>query len=423
MKNIKLIFNQNGVAIVIVAISIIALLGVAAIAIDLGYLYIVKGELQNAADAGALAGAQVLYINDGTSVNPGANAMALDYVNQNFSEKAAVQVKSIERGHWSFSTRTFTPNPSLEPVSLVNVSTAALDTNIDFINAIRVITTRKTVDNQPAQPFFARIFGIPGFVIEATAVAYIGFAGTLPPFGADQPIAICREALLSGEDYVCNVGRMLSDTGDTAGWTNFEQPTSCSGAASANTVSRSICKGNANPIVFGSPLMATNGVLESSFQDLRECWSPNLKNNRNAYPERTTSWRLTLPVIECGSDIKVQSCENVVGAVNIEVVWITSSGKDPKFENVPVKMDNWKAPLTPDTEENRKSNWNHFVDHFNLKLPDGQPAYWNNKFGSNTYGYGSKTVYFKPSCTMHKPIGLTGGQNFGILAEIPVLVK
>jgi uncharacterized membrane protein len=52
--------NQNGGVIVLVAVSMFFLLGFAALAIDVGHLVVARNELQNAADAGAIAGAQVL---------------------------------------------------------------------------------------------------------------------------------------------------------------------------------------------------------------------------------------------------------------------------------------------------------------------------------------------------------------------------
>ena len=52
--------NQRGVAAIIVALSMMVLLGVAALAIDLGYRNIAQNELQNIADAAALAGAAEL---------------------------------------------------------------------------------------------------------------------------------------------------------------------------------------------------------------------------------------------------------------------------------------------------------------------------------------------------------------------------
>ena len=43
--------NERGVTIVLVAISLIALLGLAALAIDIATLYVAHGEAQRAADA------------------------------------------------------------------------------------------------------------------------------------------------------------------------------------------------------------------------------------------------------------------------------------------------------------------------------------------------------------------------------------
>jgi Flp pilus assembly protein TadG len=68
---IFLLNDQRGVTIVIVAIMIAVFIGFAALAVDISHLYVVRNELQNAADAGALAGARVLYNVGGTAVNPG----------------------------------------------------------------------------------------------------------------------------------------------------------------------------------------------------------------------------------------------------------------------------------------------------------------------------------------------------------------
>jgi hypothetical protein len=34
-----------------------------------------------------------------------------------------------------------------------------------------------------------------------------------------------------------------------------------------------------------------------------------------------------------------------------------------------------------------------------------------------------KCIYFLPDCNPHIPTGISGGENFGVLAKIPVLVK
>ena len=71
--------NEKGVTIVLVAILMVVLVMFVAIAVDLGHLYVARNELQNAADAGALAGARMLYIDgNATLVNEGANQTAYD---------------------------------------------------------------------------------------------------------------------------------------------------------------------------------------------------------------------------------------------------------------------------------------------------------------------------------------------------------
>ena len=49
--------GRRGAAIALLAVGMATLLVMAALAIDLGRLYLIRGELQNAADAAALAGA------------------------------------------------------------------------------------------------------------------------------------------------------------------------------------------------------------------------------------------------------------------------------------------------------------------------------------------------------------------------------
>ena len=51
--------HERGVTLVLVAITIFAMLGVAALAVDLVTLYVSKAEAQRVADAAALAGAKV----------------------------------------------------------------------------------------------------------------------------------------------------------------------------------------------------------------------------------------------------------------------------------------------------------------------------------------------------------------------------
>jgi len=218
------------------------LLAFAALAVDGSNLYVARNELHNAADAGALAGARVLYTDDGSSVNAGANAIAQAAAVANNSQNSPVEIVSVRRGHWSFTNRTFTANPSLEPVDLFSSTTAELDLDLNFINAVEVVTERQA---SPVQAFFGSVFGFADYKVSARSVAYIGFASSLRPEDVDQPIGLCKEALLTPTgEYSCTVGRFIPDNGDTGGWTTFEQ--NVSGAANANDVKNLTC-GSGNP--------------------------------------------------------------------------------------------------------------------------------------------------------------------------------
>jgi Putative Flp pilus-assembly TadE/G-like len=61
--------NERGVTIVLVAFSLLALLGMAALAIDVSTLYVAHGEAQRAANAAALAGARMFASSGYTSIS------------------------------------------------------------------------------------------------------------------------------------------------------------------------------------------------------------------------------------------------------------------------------------------------------------------------------------------------------------------
>ena len=407
---VKLLSNQRGATAILVGLCLFALIGFGALAVDIGHLCVAHNELQNAADAGALAGARFLYNDDGTAVNPGANQIAHDAAMANMSEQNPVEVNWIggnagdaQRGHWSFAARTFTPNDALLPANLWNVSTAELDADIDFINAVRVTARRQAM---PIASFLATIFGHESFEGAADAVAYLGFAGNLGPHDVDQPIAICMDSLLAANDaYTCAVGRMINSgqdatTNETGGWTSFNQDDPCTGGTNAQEVKSLVCAdGNPKMITLGEPIATSGGDIQSAFNDLIQCWADNTTKIR--------LWPVVLPVVDCGDQNNVGTCQVVVGAVEVNIVWITGAGEDPDYNDAPTQMDSW-SNSDPDGEV----RWSDFVSHFDLQNVDGSPV-----------PYAKKSIYFLPDCTPHDPKGSSGGENFGILAQRPVLVQ
>ena len=415
MKQIKALKfkNEHGVSALLITLLLPLLFGFIAFGIDVGHLLVVRNELHRAADAGALAGAQFLLNDDGTAINEGCNQIAEDTAIANMSEKQAVEVEDgdVQRGHWSFATRTFTPNNSTVMVPIWGVSFEELDVNPDFINAVRVETWRGKeglTGALKAASFFVRVFNpdFAGFTVRKHAVAYLGFAGTLNPGEADAPLGICESAITEIIDgkkvYSCSVGTLIPATTDTGLWTNFSQDP-CS---TANPPSTEACKGNPGQLLYGDGTGTTEGFAKPIYEGVKNCWS---KATGMVEP-----WQITLPVFDCSEG--VPNCRPLVGAVKVNIMWMTGWGEDPHYNNVPTQMDGGETGYpswTTDPAKTGEQNWNDFADNFHLKDYDK----------ITRAKYEKKTVYFLPDCNPHEPTGVTGGDNFGIRAKIPVLVE
>ena len=130
-----------------VAGSLIAVVGLAGFAVDGSYFYVLRNQLQNAADSAALAGA--IYVSDVSLMR----AEAMKYANMNMpADDKILSAQDVQRGHWDHGAKTFTANAS--PTNAVQV------------------TTRKAADNDnAANTFFSRVLGFGEVDIATTAIA------------------------------------------------------------------------------------------------------------------------------------------------------------------------------------------------------------------------------------------------------------
>ena len=154
--------------LVYLAYILVMLLGMAALVIDTGHLYITRAQLQNAADAGALAGAAAL---DGSAsfTQAAARAAAGDYAGKNIAAGKSVLLDlnyanringDIVVGCWSTKT---TP-PSID----ITASCGRPD-------AIKIKARRSSDAGSgpdPVKTVFARILKMNEMNVGATAIAY-----------------------------------------------------------------------------------------------------------------------------------------------------------------------------------------------------------------------------------------------------------
>src|SRR5438128_11359498 len=82
--------RDRGAVAIMVAVALPLLAAFVALAVDVGHAYLVRNQLQNAADAAAMAGARAL---DGTPIgNAAARLSAMDFAARHNADGRSVQI-------------------------------------------------------------------------------------------------------------------------------------------------------------------------------------------------------------------------------------------------------------------------------------------------------------------------------------------
>ncbi len=196
--------RRRGTVVVAAAIMMVALLGFAALAVDVGNLYAAKGQLQRAADAAALAGASTFSDN---SLRQSGNADDPDEL-----EELAVEWATARAWQYGYRNETTGVATGLGGADIVVGEfdfanpTAPLGTGNS--NAVQV-TARFTEGspNGPVDNFFASLFGFHQTDVVATATAAFddhvaGYTptstGPLIPFSIH--VDVYEDLLVNGPD-------------------------------------------------------------------------------------------------------------------------------------------------------------------------------------------------------------------------------
>lgn len=407
----QLIKNRRGGVAIYVTLLLPFLIMVAALAIDVNHVYGVRNELQNAADAGALAGASDLFDDNGILTVDAAEDAARQFTTSNNTGTDKVADPIVEIGHWSFTSGEFTHMPGVtEQADWQGQSAQDIDENVNFINAVRVETTRSDTPS-----FFGKIFGVKQLEVKADAVAWIGFASNLFPNEVDWPIAICYEAITVDGVFQCDMGRMLNsggniDTAMTAMWTNYSQnPCSTASNSDMQGITGGCNAGNPSEIYGGTGMGTQNGVQDNIFSNLVDCWIAETDTDDDGIPDEL--WPLVLPVVRCSSS---NTCATYETAVQVNIPWIIYKN-DPLMEEVPRKMGDWSCSA----ETEPLDCWKSFVDHFNLENASGQPV----TDADYQEMYQKKNIFFLTECGEVEPRGTGGTQPMAVPADVPVLVE
>ncbi len=190
----KTTHKQAGSILIMAAVSLAAMIGFALLTFNITRLFIVQSEMQNGADAAALAGAaclnrisdpesstHCLAIKQDTLNWTRAKAKALDQLSRNTADRIAFYSDdddSVQVGFW-------------QPLSEAQAGTEFIDVTTspgsDYLPAVKVTITKSPDKNGgPLMPIFQTLFHSAGVSLSATAVAVLPSPGatsegSLPP--------------------------------------------------------------------------------------------------------------------------------------------------------------------------------------------------------------------------------------------------
>jgi hypothetical protein len=243
-------FDQSGAMAVMMALVIVVLLTVAAIAVDYGYMAWVTGELQKAADAGALAGARELVPYTGTPPAPNwtlGRTTASQTVLLNRADAQFLTGCDVTLGYFSLTTRTLDQNTGKTP-------------SATEVPAIRVGIAKSAGHNGgPLRMMFAPIFGVSTFSLGVQATAMVSFpagmpAGTLFPLAAAETIV--------NQYWTRNppVSFQIGSGSSNGQWTSFKVNSS-----SASYISGLVSGGNPTSLNLNNNIYIQTGVQSSNY--------------------------------------------------------------------------------------------------------------------------------------------------------------
>ena len=361
------LMDQQGASAVAVAVLMSLLVGVAALSIDVGHALVTKNELQNAADAAALAAGRTLgetyrswsaeqqkdptmglASTEITTIETSAITIA-GLNSASDASSLVLSVTDIELGQWNFNAA----NPVFVP-------------GVVQPNAIRTTVRRDNTANGnangPISTFFAGIFGVTDMNVAATAVAALTTAGGNANEGAvDAPFGLDEE-LMRGA--MCGNQIKFSPTTDScAAWHNYTNPSHSASAMEATVNGLTAGTFASPPVEVGhTHFEFMGGEVNSLFNDLRALWdlkgvdngvelrdaagNPMLDSKGNDFTiDKATGnfpmrqdWSVTIPVYrDPGTTVDANgnvSCANaggqlvIVGFARATITYVGAGGSD-----------------------------------------------------------------------------------------------
>lgn len=308
--------NDRGVTAVMVAVSLVMLLGFAALTVDVGQALVARNELQDVADAAALAGARrlgVMYAGSPDGSIPPMSATdqqnfvltsrsdidnaVITVASSNSARGVAISIPTseIEIGDWDPVAKTFT---------VTNATP----------NAVRVTARRDASQNGPVTTFLAGLLGINSVGVTAFATAALTGTSTTNPGDLETPFGISSFRFTT---TYCSQPVRFYPTNDPiacAGWHTFTD-----NPPNANRLRNIIDGLIPTPPTYVTPgtqagvtdLNFTGGSVASAL--------PNLKALYDAKKDANGNWDALVPVYQSSDCSNPNTSLPIVGYASMRI--------------------------------------------------------------------------------------------------------
>ena len=307
--------DERGAIVIIVGLMLPILVGLASLAVDVGYSMVTRNELQNIADGAALAATGQLGDNyESISTDDLINydvsgdeetfikGVAKDVASKNQAGGVGdiiINDNDIEIGKWDTDSRTFTPT-------------------LELPNAVRVITRREAGINGPLQTFFAGVFGQNDVGINATATAALTGIDQIAPCELFWPVGISAawfEFYNNDRDAWCDQNIRMYPTGTIegcAGWHTFDSwPSNASKLAQVlDDKQNGVCSSEYGT---GDELVFTGGTVASVFDEMTALWNWGrmLNDGEIDLDDSDATWTTNVVIYD------IYDCSNPSGYIQI----------------------------------------------------------------------------------------------------------
>jgi len=230
--------DESGSVTTVVALCLVVLIGLVALVVDTGYVMNIRNELQNAADAAALAGARSLFLSSLQAGEPNwvaAQEAAADVVRSNRSSNQPLLDAQVQVGYWNLISKM------LQPTTIANTA--------NDLPAVMVTVRRASGSNGgPVALTFAPVLGIDTMAVGAQAMAVIGYPKEVDA-GEAFPMAILKALADEYWDHPTSfrIGSSYHyPTSEAGQWTSFKVD-----ANDVTTIRELIANGNPEALVAG----------------------------------------------------------------------------------------------------------------------------------------------------------------------------